>query len=154
MKYSANHPWKFENYMEAYCVGLVQTTVVLSVEIVNIAVLNTNHTIMDILMNFLALVIIADFDDYFFLTIKSDKMAKLVTDGELEIPEDGKEGDNKIVLEDILKVTVTTSSKATHHIEGNKTDGFIEEGNSGKNALQYFDREPDYIHFPWDKRTC
>ena len=104
MKYSANHPWKFDNYFEAYFVGLAQALVVLSVETVNLAVLNTNHTIMDILMNFLALVIISDFDDYFFITIKNDKMAKLVSDGELEIPEDGIEGDNKIELSEVLKV--------------------------------------------------
>ena len=47
----------------------MQTFVVLSVELVNLVVLNTNPTIMDILMNFLALVIISDFDDYFFLTV-------------------------------------------------------------------------------------
>ena len=87
MKYSSNHPWKFNDYMEAYNVGLMQFAVVISVETVNIAVLNTNHTIMDILMNFLALVIIADFDDYFFVTVKNDNMAKLVSDGKLEMYE-------------------------------------------------------------------
>ena len=84
MKYSSNHPWKFNNYMEGYFVGLCQALVVLSVETVNIAVLNTNHTIMDVLMNFLALVIIADFDDYFFMTVKTDQMAKLISEGKLE----------------------------------------------------------------------
>ena len=69
MKYSVNHPWKFESYIEAFWVGFMQTFVVLSVELVNLVVLNTNPTIMDILMNFLALVIISDFDDYFFLTV-------------------------------------------------------------------------------------
>ena len=48
----------------------MQAFIVLSVELVNLVVLNTNPTIMDILMNFLALVIISDFDDYFFLTVK------------------------------------------------------------------------------------
>ena len=57
----------------------------ISVELVNLAVLNTNNTIMDILMNFLALVIISDFDDYFFQTVVSDNMAKLVSNGEVEI---------------------------------------------------------------------
>ena len=39
---------------------------VVFVEIVNIVILNTNDTVMDILMNFLALVILSDFDDYLF----------------------------------------------------------------------------------------
>ena len=81
-------------------------------------------------------------------------MAKLVSDGELEIEEDGKVGDNKIDLAELLKVTVTTSSSAKYHIEGNKTDSFIEEGEEGDKALQYFEREPNYIYFAWDSRTC
>ena len=75
MKFAINHPWKFENYMSAFYIGFVQAMVVISNEIVNLAVLNTNNTIMDILMNFLALVIISDFDDYFFVTVLSDPMA-------------------------------------------------------------------------------
>ena len=41
-------------------------------------------------------------------------MAKLVSDGELDLAEDGKTGDDKIDLAEILKVTVTTSGKAMH----------------------------------------
>ena len=74
--------------------------VVISNEIVNLAVLNTNNTIMDILMNFLALVIISDFDDYFFVTVLSDPMAMLVKDKELEM--DHRTGDDKIKLEELL----------------------------------------------------
>ena len=116
MKYSSNHPWKFNDYMEAYNVGLMQFAVVISVETVNIAVLNTNHTIMDILMNFLALVIIADFDDYFFVTVKNDNMAKLVSDGKLEMYEGKKIGTVTIDLEEILKFEVTTSTRASHQL--------------------------------------
>ena len=123
MKFSSNHPWKFDDYTEGYFVGLLQATVVLSVEMVNIAVLNTNHTIMDVLMNFLALVIIADFDDYFFMTVKNDKMAKLISDGELEL----EEGKDKVVLEDLLKFEITTSGRASHEIKGNRYDYEPEE---------------------------
>ena len=59
--------------------------VVITVEVVNLAVLTTNHTIMDIIMNFLALVIIADFDDFFFLTVDKEMMADLIADGEFEL---------------------------------------------------------------------
>ena len=69
MKFSVNHPWKFNDYMDGFLVGMAQSFVVISVELVNLAILNTNNTIMDILMNFLALVIISDFDDYFFVTV-------------------------------------------------------------------------------------
>ena len=58
---------------------------VIVVEIVNLAILTTNHTIMDIIMNFLALVIIADFDDFFFMTVDKEIMADLMQDGEVEL---------------------------------------------------------------------
>ena len=102
MKFAINHPWKFDNYIGAFYVGFCQAMVVISNEIVNLAVLNTNNTIMDILMNFLALVIISDFDDYFFVTVSADPMAMLIKDGELEI--DTRTGDNKIELLEILKI--------------------------------------------------
>ena len=82
MKFAVNHPWKFDSYMTAFGVGLAQAAVVTSVEVVNLAVLNTNHTIMDVLMNFMALVILTDFDDYFFTTVSADPIAKLVSEGE------------------------------------------------------------------------
>ena len=59
--------------------------VVIVVEIVNLAILCTNHTILDIIMNFLALVIIADFDDYFFFTVDKTLMAEMICDGELKL---------------------------------------------------------------------
>jgi len=64
---------------------MTQMLVVIAVEVVNLAVLTTNHTIMDIIMNFLALVIIADFDDFFFMTVDKEIMADLMQDGEVEL---------------------------------------------------------------------
>ena len=69
MKYALNHFWKFRFPGFAFGVGFMQMAVTLSVELVNLVVLNTNHSIMDIIMNFLALVIIAEFDDAFILAI-------------------------------------------------------------------------------------
>ena len=69
MKFSINHSWMFRKWNLAFFVGFCQLAVVESVEIVNLAILNTNNTIMEILMNFLALVIIVDFDNYFFQTV-------------------------------------------------------------------------------------
>ena len=124
--------------------------VVISNEIVNLAVLNTNNTIMDILMNFLALVIISDFDDYFFVTVSSDPMAMLIKDGELEIDE--KKGDNKITLDELVKIEVTTSDRAKYRIEGNRTDSYIDDDALEDIEEEYWERKPNYIHFPWSKR--
>ena len=50
--------------------GFQQAFNVMIVESVNFAALLTNGTIIDIIMNFLALVVIAEFDEYFFSAVK------------------------------------------------------------------------------------
>ena len=64
-------------------------TVVLSLEIVNICFMLTNDTISDVVKDFLALLIISDFDDYFFTTVTCTPFGKLLTDGEIEFSAGG-----------------------------------------------------------------
>jgi len=80
MKYALNHPWKFRDYKSAYYVGFSQLFVVMSVEAVNLLILQTNETIIETIMNFLALVVIAEFDDYFFIPVAKQPYAKLISD--------------------------------------------------------------------------
>ena len=82
MKYSVNHPWKFKNVGAAFFVGFSQTFMVIFVEVINLLILTSNYTIMDIIMNFLALVVIADFDDFFAQTLSKDKILKKLDSGE------------------------------------------------------------------------
>jgi len=42
MKYANNHWWKFRDWFSAYKVGFSQMGVVVLVELVNLAILNTN----------------------------------------------------------------------------------------------------------------
>ena len=79
MKYALNHPWKFNNYQIAWFCGFMQVCNVFIVEFVNFAALLTNFTIIDIIMNFLALVVIAEFDEYFFSALKNDPLLDIVT---------------------------------------------------------------------------
>lgn len=76
MKYATNHPWKFRSIYPAWLVGFTQFFMVISVEAINLIVLISNETVMDIIMNFLALVIIADFDDYFAQTLFDNDIFK------------------------------------------------------------------------------
>ena len=80
--------------------------VVLSLEAVNISFMLTNATISDIIKDFIALLIISDFDDYFFMTVSHTPFGTLVKDGELVTPS------GKLILEDILKIETTTSTRA------------------------------------------
>ena len=83
MKYAISHHYKFRKWTTAFWIGMTQTLVVVSVEVVNLAMLTTNHTIIDIIMNFLALVIISEFDDFFFMTVEKELMAEMISDGEI-----------------------------------------------------------------------
>ena len=84
-------------------------TALVSVELVNMAVLLTNATVMDTIMNFLALVIISDFDDYFFMTVKDSPLSKLVADGEIAFYVDAEGEEITRTLEEITKIEMTTS---------------------------------------------
>ena len=58
--------------------GFQQAFNVIIVESVNFAALLTNTTIIDIIMNFLALVVIAEFDEYFFSAVKADELVNIL----------------------------------------------------------------------------
>ena len=80
--------------------------VVLSLEAVNICFMLTNATIADVVKDFIALLIISDFDDYFFMTVSHTPIGKLITDGELETPS------GILSLQDALKIETTSSTRA------------------------------------------
>lgn len=90
MKYAMNHPWKFNQWHKAFAVGFWQMTILSSVEFVNMMILLTNQNIVDTLMNFLALTVISEFDDYYFSTIQNDPLCKLISDGEYQFGDDEK----------------------------------------------------------------
>ena len=105
MKYAVNHPWKFVDYRLAYCIGLMQTSVVITVEVVNFIALITNTTVLDIVMNFLALVVIADFDDFFYSASKMVAYQEVITEP---------------MYDDFLIVQTTSSSNASLMLEENR----------------------------------
>ena len=78
MKYAVNHDWKFESYQIAWFCGWMQAFNVIIVELVNFAALLKNFEIIEIIRNFLALVVISQFDEYFFGAIKNDPLAEIV----------------------------------------------------------------------------
>ena len=107
MKYSTNHHWKFSNYLWAFFIGFAQLSMVIFVEIVNILILCSNYEVMSIIMDFLALVIISDFDNFFVATLKTDRIYNLLLD------------DADGVLENALKIQRTSSNKANQEVDGN-----------------------------------
>ena len=66
MKYSINHPWKFEKLSLSIFIGALQVMVLLVIEIVTFIVLMESNSSQEIVVNFLTLVIIASLDDFFY----------------------------------------------------------------------------------------
>jgi hypothetical protein len=58
MKYSMNHPWKFDSWYTAFRCGLYQFIIVISVEFVCMMVLIIQESVLDVIMNFLALTVL------------------------------------------------------------------------------------------------
>ena len=78
--------------------------VLFSVEFVNLAVLLTSENILNTVMNFLALVIIAEFDEILFLTVKKEPLSLLLINGRFEFyPGEDRE------LDEITLIQTTTS---------------------------------------------
>ena len=96
MKYSINHPWKFTHWWGAFNVGLFQFCVLVMVEFVSLMVLLLQDSVLDVLMNFLALTIITEFDDYLFQTLYKDPISDLIKEGEATF------GGKKRELSDII----------------------------------------------------
>ena len=58
---------------------------VLLVEAANFIILVTNYSVMDVIMNFLALVILSEFDDMFAKTASNDPIYKSIEENDDKI---------------------------------------------------------------------
>ena len=114
MKFSLNHPWKLKSASKAWLTGFAQTLMVIAVEGVNLVILCTNETVMDVVMNFLALVVIADFDDFIAVTLASDQLYKRFLAGDFVLKDDRPDLDHALTIES------TTSLLAAAKLEAHK----------------------------------
>ena len=79
MKFALNHPWKFEHPKLAFLVGFGQALVVFVIEGVHYLLLLGNDSHLTIVINFLALVFISQFDDFFYQTHMDGEFKKVIT---------------------------------------------------------------------------
>lgn len=81
MKFALNHNHRFVNYKIAYLAGLLQTTVILICESVNFISILQQETISDVVLNFMGLKVISEFDDAFFYMHSTGSNTKFLYDG-------------------------------------------------------------------------
>lgn len=58
----------------------MQMIMIVTVEMVNFLVILNSTSILDVMMNFMALAIIAEFDDFFFSALGNDPNKEILTD--------------------------------------------------------------------------
>jgi len=140
MKYSLNHRWRFEDYKVAYLSGFLQATVIYIVEMVNFLAILTSFTVLDIVMNFLALVVISEFDDFFYEALRNEPLQDLITDP---------------AFEDLLMIERTTSRKAKIDIpEHEMTADALDIGEHEREEISSRLNIPTHIHQDFKKRSC
>lgn len=80
MKYALNHRWKFEYPVMAILASTLQTLMNMTVVILNYEAILLSDNTMDIVMDFLALVVVSELDDYFYQT-HGDSICKDIIQG-------------------------------------------------------------------------
>ena len=148
-------------------VGVFQMFVLTLCEAVNLVILTTNHSMLDIIMNFLAIVVITEFDDAFFFIVQGEELAVLLTDGEFEY-EQKDTGETKMITSDeIFKIETTTSNFAKMRVPGNKLrkdpiaaeKALVDPTATNQeppqtNQKNFIQAQPHFIHISSYDRTC
>lgn len=96
MKFAINHPYKFQNFTMAYTTGFMQFLSSLGVEVSNLAVILAANDTISIVFNFIAVAIIAEFDNYVFDSMKNEVFKHIIEEK---------------FTEKVFKITHTTSKK-------------------------------------------
>lgn len=78
MKYVLNHSYIFENSKIAFTITLLEFIITITVEIANICIILTQFTPINIVLNFIAIAIIGQFDEYIYASLRNEPCKKLV----------------------------------------------------------------------------
>jgi hypothetical protein len=90
MKYALNHPYKFVNSgFGIFINGLLRFNILIFVEGTNLLLILAANDILDVVINFVALTVIAEFDDIYYSAISGNPIVTWMGDNDDD--SDGKE---------------------------------------------------------------
>jgi hypothetical protein len=98
MKFALNHHYRFDNPWIAFLSGFLQASSIFVCEIVNVIVILTSTNYLDVVMNFLALAVISEFDDAFYQALGASEKKWIIEQND--------------EYEDLYKITRTSSHSA------------------------------------------
>ena len=78
MKYALNHTYMFDSWSIAYFMGLQQALIATIVEIGNLAIILTSIYPVAIVLNFISVAIVAEFDSYVFNSMRNEASKTLL----------------------------------------------------------------------------
>ena len=107
MKYSINHSWKFESWFSAFMCGLFQLIVLVGLEFCNIVLRLSDTTLVLVAMNFIDVLIISDFGEYYFGAAGDEQLSKLISTGNIVLDPAAP-----LTLKALLEIEITTSEEA------------------------------------------
>lgn len=76
MKYALNHQGNFINYHNSFLAGLTYCFVSLVLETISLLIILISDSILDIVFNFIALAVIAEFDSFVVKSVKNSLFEK------------------------------------------------------------------------------
>ena len=132
MKFALNHRHRFDSYKIAFFAGFMQTFSCLFIELINLFVIITSETVLEVVLNFMAIAIIAEFDNSFFQGYANEDVALLLSSE----------------YEELFKITMTTSNRAKKE----RPEHSITEGPFADPTIKDKDgKTPDHLKYYYYK---
>jgi len=100
MKFCINHRYKFERPVLAFSSGLAQALIMMALILINYYVIMAAESVMDVIMNFLALMVISEIDDQFYEMLGGNDISSEILENEND------------VYDELIKIEVTSSNRA------------------------------------------
>ena len=100
--------WKFDAPRLAFAAGFMQSTAVFIVAILNYYTIVAATEVIDVVMNFLALLVIAEIDDFFFEAHSPEELGRKMVHNE-----DGE-------YDELYRIETTTSKHGKANTNANK----------------------------------
>ena len=122
MKYTMNHSYMFSSPSVAFTMGLMNAVVSSLTEIVNIGIILTAEDPFNIVMNFVSITIVAQFDNFVYDSMRNEVCKKLI---EFKL------------AEKVLIIHHTTSKRCGWD---ELADNYDEEGNRRKLRINFIER--------------
>jgi hypothetical protein len=79
-KFANNHPYIFEHPQQAFWLSMLQFITVTGIEFANVFLLLCTNDTIDLISNFVAMVIVSEFDGYVYESMKEEPLKKLLNE--------------------------------------------------------------------------